>query len=591
MCQPKAKGAEAAAKKPPKNPMGPRGSMSRRLSIDTVQQLQLKTNYKVAIRQYLVQTLTLSILSMALAFPLLYVYADNYDLIGSRVYGKPFPDLQITRPSIYSSPEELRNITVTPTATWDRDAYFQDTGPEYPDFDSDPRENTAKGLRYLYITFSLLTNAARGWFVFRPNRTGTVLLCALTLFAIYVSALCTEHMTHQWRLHGNSSDEVMAENASYRLGIFGIAFSYFSLPYLLCFKFSPSDRVVKCSAFKLFCVMLAYGLFEFFIYLMFQQYLLVAYFSSGTSLFAKMIIRMLGQMVFLPLTIEAATSLSDFLQNECGVEMRDTFCILVPVITLTTLLGRVMQGSAESIIEMIILEVVGTFCEFSMADGLLRGLSPVDATRSYLGMKTKAEKMRASKVEPARDKSQMPAATKVEPANDDKGPAPRIERKMSVATKIETSRQVFCAGVLIMIAVAEAAAIFSSSLFFYALQINPAEPGSKALSDGTVIKNFVIMLLGEFVLTDGVLAVASHFLHRYRNDVAAQWAYFNERRGFIAAIVVLMNMLTCMMIVWVPLTLCLTSRADENIQDWVLTQCPAMPTNITDMSQVGYSWV
>ena len=117
MCQPKAKGAEAAAKKPPKNPMGPRGSMSRRLSIDTVQQLQLKTNYKVAIRQYLVQTLTLSILSMALAFPLLYVYADNYDLIGSRVYGKPFPDLQITRPSIYSSPEELRNITVTPTAT------------------------------------------------------------------------------------------------------------------------------------------------------------------------------------------------------------------------------------------------------------------------------------------------------------------------------------------------------------------------------------------------------------------------------------------------------------------------------------------
>mmetsp|Transcript_16015 Transcript_16015/g.29987 ORF Transcript_16015/g.29987 Transcript_16015/m.29987 type:complete len:587 (+) Transcript_16015:165-1925(+) len=586
MCQPKAKGAEAASedKNPPNRSMGPRGSMSRRLSIDTVQQLQLKKPYQVAIRQYLFQTLTLSILSMALGFPLLYIYADNYDLIGSRVYGKPFPELQITRPSIYSSPEELRNITVTPTATWDRDAYFQDTGLEYPDFDSGPRENTSKGLRYLYITCSLLTNAARGWFVFRPNRTGTVLLCALTLFAIYVSALCIEHMTHQWRLHGNSSDEVMAENASYRMGIFGVSFSYFSLPYLLCFKFSPADREVKCSTFKLFCVMLAFGVFEFVIYLMFQQYLLVAYFSSGTSLFAKMIIRMVGQMVFLPLTIEAVTSLSDFLQNECGVEMRDTFCILVPVITLTTFLARVMQGSAESIIEMVFLEVVGTLCEFSMADGLLRGLSPIDATRSYLGMKTKAEKMRLLKVEPAAsDKSQM--------ASEDKGPALTVKRKMSVATKIETSRQVFCAGVLIMIAVAEAAAIFSSSLFFYALQINPAEPGSKALSDGTVIKNFVVMLFGEFVLTDAVLAVASHFLHRYRNDVAAQWAYFNERRGFITAMVVLMNMMTCMLIVWVPLTLCLTSRADENIQDWVLTQCPAMPTNITDMSQVGYSWV
>ena len=44
-----------------------------------------------------------------------------------------------------------------------------------------------------------------------------MLLVLTTLFAAYMICFGLQQMANQWRLHGNdSSDEVMAENASYR---------------------------------------------------------------------------------------------------------------------------------------------------------------------------------------------------------------------------------------------------------------------------------------------------------------------------------------------------------------------------------------
>ncbi|GMI04731.1 hypothetical protein TrRE_jg4416 [Triparma retinervis] len=216
---------------------------------------------------------------------------------------------------------------------------------------------------------------------------------------------------------------------------------------------------------------------------------------------------------------------------------------------------------------MIILEVAGTVAEFVTADGLLKGLAPLDNARSFLGWKTNAQKLAIRQVEP-------------------------IEEVRVSSTGIETNCQVYCAGVLVIIAIAEAAAIFGSSLLFLVYKINPTSVGSEAISTRTVLANFAIMFVGEFILTDGVLAVAAHYWKkRYINDPAFEWSFFRNRYGFVAALVVMMNMMQSMLCIFLPMALCMTSTAERGVESWVITQCPPFPSNITDLSQVGYSWV
>ena len=60
---------------------------------------------------------------------------------------------------------------------------------------------------------------------------------------------------------------------------------------------------------------------------------------------------MIGQVIFFTVLIEMWTTISNFLKNECGAELRDTFILTVPGICLSTFLARVMQGSTEGEIE------------------------------------------------------------------------------------------------------------------------------------------------------------------------------------------------------------------------------------------------
>jgi hypothetical protein len=429
----------------------------------------------------------IAILSIVIAIPFLLLYSRGLDLTASRTYGSPYPELQITRPSIYSS-QELVNISVTPLTSYYRNLYFADTGDEFPEVDEEVR--SGRMLRYTYVAFAIWVNAVRGMAIFRPRKVGYFVLLFLATAATIINCYCVEVMTNAYYREGNADDEMMAAYSNYRIPMLLLTFFSLFVPYSVCYKLSSRKRAEKhCSSLKLGAVMLLYAVMEFVVFTSYQNYLLETYFRSSTSFVVKVCIRMLGSVVFLTLLIEMAVRISNFLQNECGAELRDTFVVLVPGICLITFLARVMQGSTTTVGEMIVLEVAGTIAEFSTADGLLKGMTPFDNIKSFFGFKTVAEKFvsdtkNLNKVTPG-DADATEEGEKQSPE----------EQSVQSNIRLETNCQVFCAGVLIMLSIGEATAIVSSSLFFLLLKnINPAEPGSEPLSNSTVVS---LMRSGE----------------------------------------------------------------------------------------------
>ena len=60
--------------------------------------------------------------------------------------------------------------------------------------------------------------------------------------------------------------------------------------------------------------------------------------------------------------------LSNFLQSEVDVDIRDTFVLTIPGIAMCTFMLRVMQVSTESLSEMLVLEILGTCFELFTTD-------------------------------------------------------------------------------------------------------------------------------------------------------------------------------------------------------------------------------
>lgn len=70
-------------------------------------------------------------------------------------------------------------------------------------------------------------------------------------------------------------------------------------------------------------------------------------------------------------------------------------------------------------------------------------------------------------------------------------------------------RRKYCSSVMIMIGISEAASIVTSSSFWLITNINPgAPPGSSRLPQSQIVINLFIMLFGEVVLTDFLVAWA-----------------------------------------------------------------------------------
>jgi len=140
--------------------------------------------------------------------------------------------------------------------------------------------------------------------------------------------------------------------------------------------------------------------------------------------------------------------------------------------------------------------------------------------------------------------------------------------------------------------ISEATALVVSTCFWLLMHANPSLPGSAAISTSQTLLNAVIMLIGEVVVTDGIIAFLSNKLKsRFRVDLAAAWAHMKaEKKVLLLAITATVGFTSLTALAPVGTTLCFTSRA-ETEADWVMTGCPESGRrDIAIFARVGEKW-
>jgi hypothetical protein len=116
----------------------------------------------------------------------------------------------------------------------------------------------------------------------------------------------------------------------------------------------------------------------------------------------------------------------------------------------------------------------------------------------------------------------------------------------------------------------------------------PGDPGSKSIPLSQSLFNLAVMLFGEVILTDGIVAYMARHSSRYHNDPALEWAEFKKRKRVAIAIAVIAMMLSTAYSTQFLQKLCYTATGDDA---WNIATCPPPPQNITEMSRVGESFL
>ncbi|GMH62375.1 hypothetical protein TrRE_jg9727 [Triparma retinervis] len=140
---------------------------------------------------------------------------------------------------------------------------------------------------------------------------------------------------------------------------------------------------------------------------------------------------------------------------------------------------------------------------------------------------------------------------------------------------------------MIMSTITEASGLIIGSLFWIGCNANPSNAGAGGPQVSQALINLCIMLFGELVLSDTIIAYLSHkFESRYVISIAHEWEGFREtQRRAIVGLVLIVTIISSSMILIIPPNLCLTSLMSAE-EDWALTACPDITRNITNLLRV-----
>ena len=254
--------------------------------------------------------------------------------------------------------------------------------------------------------------------------------------------------------------------------------------------------------------------------------------------------------------VEISWRWSIYSTKKLGAEINDaTVAAFGFYASIVPLLGRIMQGSAETVAESILFEIAGTFAELTLADSLLKSRTPLGDT--YLMFRRKNNKV-------------TPAKTRLSLKGD------------------ESLQRSFCEQSMMMLTISEAAALLTSTLFWLLLDANPGKPGSPKIPIAQTLSTLAVMLVGEFIFTDGIIAYASNkYKERYIVDLSAAWQDLRTKKNkLIWYLVLIISAVSVPVMGNLPINLCYTSPIDD-MDNFALTSCPEIPRNITEMSRVS----
>jgi len=267
----------------------------------------------------------------------------------------------------------------------------------------------------------------------------------------------------------------------------------------------------------------------------YQQVFMPIFFRDTTPLWQKFVFRGGAQATIFSILIEFYWHASLYLRKHFGVKESNCHILFASVAIVLPCYSRIMQGSAASLEEIVYLESIGTLAEVYTADVLLRGMTPVAET-VRVGALVKKFSGRKS----VRNSSGSGSKIAVDDSSeiffvDDYTAEEAAEENLAeaAAARRTKDRHNFCVSALFMITLAECASLFCSSLFWLVNTASPGPPGSAAVAKSRTVINFLVMLFGELFVTDGLLAVFSHYSTRYRVDVGYEWeALKKNKRSF-----------------------------------------------------------
>ena len=192
------------------------------------------------------------------------------------------------------------------------------------------------------------------------------------------------------------------------------------------------------------------------------------FFDASTSTFTRFLIRMLGQIFMLKAGLELSWRWSKQAAEHMGVNINDaTVASFGFYASAIPFLGRIKQGSAETVGESILYEVTGTLSELLMADQFLRSRTP------FFHYSRTLKAVFAKKT------------NKVVPASSGRS-----------LTGIESLRKSLCETAMIMTTISEAVGLLASSAFWLLMDANPSKPGSPKIPAAQTLTTLAIMLVG-----------------------------------------------------------------------------------------------
>mmetsp|Transcript_30094 Transcript_30094/g.59774 ORF Transcript_30094/g.59774 Transcript_30094/m.59774 type:complete len:385 (+) Transcript_30094:633-1787(+) len=369
--------------------------------------------------------------------------------------------------------------------------------------------------------------------MFRPSLVGGALCTIITQVA---ATVCSVLMINEYEYRHQTGEKSSGNPISSSIPLLML----FLAPaiYTISYAWSGRDKEKHTSLLKAYGIFFAVLMFENVFVFIYVFHIMEYFFLASTLTFTRFLLRMLGQVFFFYIGSELSWRWSKQTAEHMGANCNDaTVALFGFYASVIPVLGRIMQGSAETVLHSIIYEIAGTLAELTLADAFLKSRTPIgDAVhnlKSVLGGK------KSNKVSPAKTRLSL--------------------------TGVDSWQRSFCETTMIMITISEAAGLFASSAFWLVMDANPSEPGSPKIPAAQTLNTLAIMLVGELVVTDGIIAYMSNkFKERYIVDLAAAWHdLVTNRKKLIWAFVAIVSMVSTSVILNVPVNMCFTSLADD----------------------------
>ena len=395
--------------------------------------------------------------------------------------------------------------------------------------------------------FRLTTKAVVGYAAF-----------ALWLIVAWTDAL-TKLYAHNFK-HGT-----IEGGEELRATVYGMAFLGFLVPHVLPVFAStrPMSMTVKCKAAgAMFLWIIVNAILISFLY----QNVITEIFFGTESMVYKVLIRIVGHIVFKKVYLEVSWQFVFYLYKIGAVEgSKRAYLLHTAGLVYLTMWGRMMQTTSSNIGLTVVLELFAVVAEVFEARDLLRLDTPLQKnvkTVAYLGRTLSRSLSTASVI-----------SVTEEDGSGGRPGASTAARGVEAEVNFDEAdlRHEFCARVLITTQLVEAVSIVVTTALLFAMPpISFGAAGTPPISSSVLWGNFAVMLVGEVILSDALVAHLSRsgWMRGAKVDLPLAWK--TQDKVATAALFAVLAFVPAIVLTTAPTRLCFTSSERFDGGDWVL---------------------